>query len=309
MQLHINKKPDQKPVRKAVIPVAGFGTRLLPMTKSVPKELLPVVDEPAIQVVVEECVQAGIEEVIFITGRDKGGIEDHFDFDFELEQILEERGKTEELERVRGISELIRTISVRQKKPLGLGHAVLCARDVVDDEPFVVLLPDDIIGIEPSVTCQLIDVYKKYGQGVVSLMPVPEYEVSRYGIVTGENWAPRLHRVRTIVEKPDPAITPSNLAVIGRYLLPPEIFDYLEDVEPDESGEMQLTDGLSKLARERALVGYEFEGRRHDIGDKLGFLTANISYGLRRDDLGEDLLKYLRKKVAEADEALESGED
>ena len=301
MKTRNRNNSDHKRVRKAVIPVAGFGTRLLPITKSVPKELLPVVDVPAIQVVVEECVNAGIEEVIFITGRGKGGIEDHFDFDFELEKILEQRGKHEELERVRSISELIRTISIRQKKPLGLGHAVLCARDVVEDEPFVVLLPDDLIGAQPSVTSQLMDVYEKYGQGVVSLMPVPKEHVSRYGIVTGENWAPRLHRVRTIVEKPDPEITPSRLGVIGRYLLPPEIFEYLEKAEPDESGEIQLTDGLSRLAKGRALVGYEFSGRRHDIGDKLGFLTANISYGLRRKDLGPKVLEYLRKKVAEAD--------
>ncbi len=302
MQIRDRTNSNHKPVRKAVIPVAGLGTRLLPITKSVPKELLPVVDVPAIQVVVEECVNAGIEEVIFITGRGKGGIEDHFDYNFELEKILERRGKLEELERVRSISQLIRTIAVRQKKPLGLGHAVLCARDVVEDEPFVVLLPDDLIGSEPSVTCQLIDVYEKYGQGVVSIMPVPEEEVSRYGIVTGENWAPSLHRVRSIVEKPDPEISPSNLAVIGRYLLPPAIFGFLEDQKPDESGEIQLTDALSKLARERALVGYEFTGRRHDIGDKLGFLTANISYALQRDDLGPKLLHYLRKKVVEADE-------
>ena len=302
MEVRDRKNPNHKPVRKAVIPVAGLGTRLLPITKSVPKELLPVVDVPAIQVVVEECVHAGIEEVIFITGRGKGGIEDHFDYNFELEEILEQRGKLQELERVRAISQLIRTIAVRQKKPLGLGHAVACARDVVEDEPFMVLLPDDLISCQPSVTSQLIEVYEKYGQGVVSIMPVPDEEVSRYGIITGENWAPSLHRVRTIVEKPDPEITPSNLAVIGRYLLPPEIFGYLEDQKPDESGEIQLTDALAKLARERALVGYEFTGRRHDIGDKLGFLTANIAYALGRDDLGPDVLKYLRKKVAEADE-------
>lgn len=292
----------KKRIRKAVIPVAGLGTRLLPITKSVPKELLPVVDTPAIQVVVEECVNAGIEEVIFITGRGKGGVEDHFDYNFELEEILAKRGKEKVLKRVRAISTMIRTISVRQKKPLGLGHAVLCAREVIDDEPFVVLLPDDIIGCEPSVTTQLMDIYQRYGQGVVSVMHVPDEDVSRYGIVSGEKWAPSLHRIRTIVEKPDPTMTPSNLAVIGRYLLTPVIFDYLEDLEPDASGEIQLTDGLARLARERALIGYEFTGRRHDIGDKLGFLTANISYGLRRPDMGPELLKYLRRKVVEADE-------
>ncbi|TXD38141.1 UTP--glucose-1-phosphate uridylyltransferase GalU [Lujinxingia vulgaris] len=295
--------PEKKTVRKAVIPVAGFGTRLLPVTKSVPKELLPVVDVPAIQVVVEECVQAGIEEVILITGRGKGGVEDHFDYNFELENILEVRGKVEELERVRSISQMIRTVAIRQKKPLGLGHAILCAREVVGDEPFVVVLPDDLIGSSPSVTRQLIEVYERYGQAVVSVMPVGREEVSRYGIITGENWAPGLHRVRGIVEKPETDVAPSNLAVIGRYLLPPVIFDMLAEVEPDSSGEIQLTDALSRLSRERALVGYEFKGRRHDIGDKLGFLTANISYGLRHPELGPKLLEYLRRKVREADEA------
>ncbi|RDV38961.1 UTP--glucose-1-phosphate uridylyltransferase [Bradymonadaceae bacterium TMQ3] len=295
--------PEKKTVRKAVIPVAGFGTRLLPVTKSVPKELLPVVDVPAIQVVVEECVQAGIEEVILITGRGKGGVEDHFDYNFELENILEVRGKVEELERVRSISQMIRTVAIRQKKPLGLGHAILCAREVVGDEPFVVVLPDDLIGSSPSVTRQLIEVYERYGQAVVSVMPVGREEVSRYGIITGENWAPGLHRVRGIVEKPEMDVAPSNLAVIGRYLLPPVIFDMLAEVEPDSSGEIQLTDALSRLSRERALVGYEFKGRRHDIGDKLGFLTANISYGLRHPELGPKLLEYLRRKVREADEA------
>lgn len=295
--------PEKKTVRKAVIPVAGFGTRLLPVTKSVPKELLPVVDVPAIQVVVEECVQAGIEEVILITGRGKGGVEDHFDYNFELENILEVRGKVEELERVRSISQMIRTVAIRQKKPLGLGHAILCAREVVGDEPFVVVLPDDLIGSSPSVTRQLIDVYERYGQAVVSVMPVAAEDVSRYGIITGENWAPGLHRVRGIVEKPEVGVAPSNLAVIGRYLLPPVIFDMLAEVEPDASGEIQLTDALSRLSRERALVGYEFTGRRHDIGDKLGFLTANISYGLRHPELGPKLIEYLRRKVREADEA------
>lgn len=288
---------ETKRLRKAVIPVAGFGTRLLPVTKSVPKELLPVVDIPAIQVIVEECIESGIEEVIFITGRGKGEIEDHFDYDYELEKLLEERGKTEELEKVRHISSMIRTISVRQKKPLGLGHAIYCARDVVGDEPFMVLLPDDIITADPPCTKQMLDVYEQYGQGVVSVMEVPGEEVSRYGIVTGESWAPSLYRIRTLAEKPDPDIAPSNLAIIGRYLLPPVIFDYLADATPDETGEIQLTDALAKLAKERALVGYKFEGMRHDIGDKLGLLTANIAHALRRHDLGPELREYLREKL------------
>jgi UTP--glucose-1-phosphate uridylyltransferase len=293
----MNDRTEYRKVTKAVIPVAGFGTRLLPVTKSVPKELLPIVDVPAIQVIVEECVASGIEEVIFITGRGKGGIEDHFDYNYELERVLEERHKFEELERVRSISSMIRSIAVRQKKPLGLGHAILCARDVVGDEPFLVLLPDDIISTDPPVTKQVLDVYQKYGQGVVSVMRVPREETQRYGIITGEAWAPSLYRVRTIVEKPDPNIAPSDLAIIGRYLLPPIIFEYLEQTPLDESGEIQLSDALGRLARERALVGYEFTGRRHDIGDKLGFLTANISYALRRPDLGPQLREYLRTKL------------
>lgn len=290
-----------KHVRKAVIPVAGFGTRLLPVTKSVPKELLPIVDVPAIQVIVEECIQSGIEEVVFITGRGKGGIEDHFDYHYELEKLLEERGKYEELEKVRKISGMIRTIAVRQKKPLGLGHAIYCAREVIGDEHFMVLLPDDIISSDPPCTREMIDVFEKYGQAVVSLLEVPSDETHRYGIVAGESWAPGLHRIRTLIEKPDPEIAPSQLAIIGRYLLPPIIFDYLAEAKPDESGEIQLTDALSRLARERAIVGYEFTGMRHDIGDKLGFLTANISYALRHEEIGEKLKVYLRRKFEKGD--------
>lgn len=292
---------ERKPVRKAVIPVAGFGTRLLPVTKSVPKELLPVVDIPAIQVIVEECVESGIEEVIFVTGRGKEAIEDHFDYDYKLEKLLEERGMDEKLEKVREISDLIRTIAVRQKKPLGLGHAVYCARDVVGDEPFMVALPDDIITATPPCTQQMVGNYEKYGQGVVAVMRVPEDDAGQYGIVSGESWEEGLYRIRSLIEKPDPDLAPSNLAVIGRYLLPPIVFEYLEEAEPGEDGEIQLTDALGKLARERALVGYEFEGMRHDIGDKFGFLTANISHALRRHDLGPKLRSYLEQELEELD--------
>ncbi len=283
----------QKPVRKAVIPVAGLGTRLLPVTKSVPKELLPIVDIPAIQVIVEECVASGIEEVIFITGRGKGGLEDHFDYSYELEKVLEERGRTQELETVRRVASMIRTVAVRQKKPLGLGHAILQAKDVVGDEPFFVLLPDDIIDADPPVTKQMLDVYQQYGQSVVSIMEVPNDEVSRYGIIHGEKWAPRLHRIRQLVEKPEPDSAPSNLAVIGRYLLPPVIFEYLEAVQLDSSGEIQLTDALARLAREKALIGYVFDGVRHDTGDRLGLITANIAYALRRPELKDKLWEYI----------------
>ena len=280
-------------VRKAVIPVAGLGTRLLPVTKSVPKELLPIVDVPAIQVIVEECINSGIEEVIFITSRGKGQIEDHFDYSYELESHLAERGKTQELETVRNIGRMIRTVAVRQKKPLGLGHAILCAKDVVGDEPFLVMLPDDIISADPPCARQMLDVYEKYGEGVISIMEVPTDETDRYGIISGEQWSPGLWRVRQVVEKPDATAAPSNQAVIGRYVLPPIIFDYLEQVRADDTGEIQLTDAIARLARERALIGYEFQGRRHDIGDRLGLITANVAFALNRPELRPKLREFL----------------
>jgi UTP--glucose-1-phosphate uridylyltransferase len=286
-----------KQVRKAVIPVAGFGTRLLPVTKSVPKELLPLVDTPAIQVIVEECIASGIEEIVLITGKGKGAIEDHFDYNFELETALEARGKTAELNAVRGIGHMVRTISVRQKKPLGLGHAILCARDAIGDEPFLVLLPDDIIVSDVPVTRQMLDVYEQYGTGVVAVMDVPNAQVDRYGIVAGETWAEGLHRIRTLVEKPDPSFAPSNLAIIGRYLLPPIVFEYLSETKVGADGEIQLTDALGRLARERALIGYSFQGRRYDLGDKLGFLKANIAFGLGRKDIGDELRAFIRERM------------
>lgn len=287
-------------IRKAVIPVAGLGTRLLPVTKSVPKELLPLVDTPALQVVVEECIASGIEEVILITGRGKGTIPDHFDHSPELERILEERNKSDELEKVKFISNMIQTVSIRQKEPLGLGHAVLCAREVVGDEHFLVILPDDIIHSKVPAAKQLLDVYKMYGEAVVAIMDVPPRDVDMYGIVTGEVWGPGLLRVRTLEEKPDPERAPSQHAIIGRYILPPVIFDYLDEVKPDKSGEIQLTDALVSLVRDRALIGYEFDGIRHDIGDRLGYITANISYGLQRPNLRQPLLQYIERCLREA---------
>jgi UTP--glucose-1-phosphate uridylyltransferase len=290
---------SKQTVRKAVIPVAGLGTRMLPATKVVPKELLPIVDTPAIQVVIEECLASGIEEVILITGRGKGAIEDHFDHSYELEDILAHRGKEDQLHSVRRISELTRAVSVRQKRPLGLGHAVLCAKDIVGDEPFVVLLPDDIISAATPVTRQLIDVYEKYEAGALATMAVPDDHVDRYGIIAGENWAPGLHRIRTLVEKPKVGTAPSNLAVIGRYVLPARIFDYLEDTPRGTDSEIQLTDALQRLARDSALIGYEFEGKRHDIGDKVGFLKCNIQYALAREDIGAEIREYLKQLVAD----------
>ncbi len=284
-------------IRKAVIPVAGLGTRLLPATKVVPKELLPIVDTPAIQVIIEEVLESGIEEIILVTGRGKGAIEDHFDHSYELEDTLERRGKNAQLERVRQISELVRAVSVRQKSPKGLGHAILCAKEAVGDEPFAVLLPDDIISGSPSCTRQLIDVYEKYNTGALALMRVPEEQVDRYGIIHGENWAKRLHRIRNLMEKPSPDKALSNLGIIGRYVLPPKIFTYLEETNPGTDEEIQLTDALQKLARDSALIGYEFQGERHDIGDKLGFLKCNINFALNRKDIGPELRKYLKEMV------------
>lgn len=284
-------------VRKAVIPVAGLGTRFLPATKAVPKEVLPLVDVPAIQVVIEECVRAGIEEIILVTGRGKGAIMDHFDHSYELEDTLRRRGKRELIEQIDAISEMIRPIAVRQKAPLGLGHAVLCAKQAVGNEPFVVLLPDDIIDAEVPATRQLVDQYERYGAGVIALLEVPREETSMYGVIAGDRMDARTHRIHTLVEKPDPAEAPTNLAVMGRYVLPPAIFEYLEKTRPGHGGEIQLTDALQSLASDRGLVGYQFEGTRHDIGDKLGYLIANIAFALKRPDLGPQLREYLAKMV------------
>jgi len=288
-------------VRKAVIPVAGLGTRFLPATKAVPKELLPIVDVPAIQVVIEEIVASGIEEVILVTGRGKGAIMDHFDHSYELEDILSRRGNDEMRERISRISEMVRAIAVRQKAPLGLGHAVLCAKAVIGDEPFAVVLPDDLIDAPTPATQQLTRRFEQYGAGVVALMEVPANDVSMYGIVGAERMDERTHRVFTLVEKPNVDTAPSRLAVMGRYILPSIIFDYLEATIPGHGGEIQLTDALQALARDHGLVGYQFEGNRHDIGDKTGFLKANIDYALKRDDIGPELLAHLRQRVSEAE--------
>lgn len=284
-------------IRKAVIPVAGLGTRFLPATKTVPKELLPIVDIPAIQYVVQEAVDSGISEVIFVTGRGKDGIEDHFDEIPELEQVLEERGQKEAVQNLRQIAEMIEVVSVRQKKPLGLGHAVFCARDLVGDEPFAVLLSDDLI--EAPVPCmrQLMEIFAEKGESVLALRRVPEDQVRRYGIVQGKQLTKRLYEVENMVEKPQPHETPSRLAIIGRYILRPEIFSLLENVTPGKGGEIQLTDGISKLARQRKVYGYEFEGEHYDIGDKFGFIRATVAYALKRPELKEQTREYLQAVI------------
>lgn len=281
-------------VKKAVIPVAGLGTRFLPATKTVPKELLPIVDIPSIQYVVQEAVDAGIEEIIFVTGRGKDGIEDHFDEAPELEQVLADRGQNELVKMLRRIAEMTEVVSVRQKKPLGLGHAVLCARDLVGDEPFAVMLADDLIDHDTPCIRQLLEIFQETNESVVALMEVPQSEVHQYGVIQGKTVRKRLYQVEATVEKPSAAEAPSRMAIIGRYVLRPEIFSILQNLPPGRGGEIQLTDGLSQLVRERKIYGCEFLGDRYDIGDKFGFVRATIAYALKRSDLKDKLLEYLK---------------
>lgn len=286
---------NRRSIRKCVVPAAGLGTRFLPATKAVPKEMLPIVDTPTLQYIVQEAVAAGIEDVILINGRGKGAIEDHFDLAVELEAVLKARGKEEELRKLRAISELANVVSVRQKEPLGLGHAVLCAKNLVGDEPFAVILGDDIIDAEDPGIGQLGRCYEQHGKAVIALMEVPPEETHLYGIAAGEMIDARTLRVTRIVEKPKPGTAPSNLAVIGRYVLPPSIFPILQNQKPGVGGEIQLTDGLSKLMETEGLLGYRFEGQRYDAGDKVGYVKANVAFALKRQDLRGPLLAWLRQ--------------
>jgi UTP--glucose-1-phosphate uridylyltransferase len=286
-------------VRKAVFPAAGLGTRFLPATKAMPKEMLPLVDKPLIQYGVEEAIQSGVPNIIIVTGRGKSAIEDHFDVSFELENLLESRNKKELLATVRAVSDMINVAYTRQKEALGLGHAVLRARELVGEEPFAVILSDDVIDAETPCLRQLLDVYEFYSAPVVALMEVPRENISAYGVVDAEPVAhnggrDRLYRIRNLVEKPKASEAPSNLAIIGRYVLTPEVFRSLESVEPGSGGEIQLTDGLKHLLRNRPIYGYKFEGRRYDAGDKQGFLQATVEFALKRHDLGEQFRAYLK---------------
>jgi len=284
-------------LRKAVIPVAGLGTRFLPATKTVPKELLPIVDIPSIQYVVQEAVDAGIEEIIFVTGRGKDGIEDHFDEAPELEQVLAERGNTEMVKTLRRIAEMTEVVSVRQKQPLGLGHAVLCARDLVGDEPFAVMLADDLIDSDTPCIRQLAEIFDDTQESVIALMEVPESEVHQYGVIQGTEIKKGLYRVEATVEKPSAKDAPSRMAIIGRYVLRPEIFSILKNQPAGRGGEIQLTDGLSQLVRDRKIFGCEFVGDRYDIGDKFGFVRATVAYALKRADLKDKVAAYLKSVV------------
>ena len=281
-------------VKKAVIPAAGFGTRFLPATKAIPKELLPIVDKPTIQYIMEEVVTAGLEEVILITGREKGSIEDHFDTSGELENHLRKKGRKDLLKIVQDISEMVTLVSVRQKEPLGLGHAILCAKKIVGEEPFAVLLGDDLIDAEIPCIRQMIDIYQKISGALIALQKVPKGEAHHYGIIKGRRVGDRIYRIEEMVEKPQRGEAPSNLAIIGRYILPPQIFGILEKVSPDKKGEIQLTDGLKELNKKVPVFGYEFFGDRYDAGDKLGYLQANISYGLKHPEIGPKLKRFLK---------------
>jgi UTP--glucose-1-phosphate uridylyltransferase len=284
-------------IKKAVIPVAGLGTRFLPATKTVPKELLPIVDIPSIQYVVQEAVEAGIQEIIFVTGRGKDGIEDHFDEAPELEQILADRGQVAMVAMLRRIAEMTEVVSVRQKKPLGLGHAVLCARDLVGNEPFAVMLADDLIDAEIPCIRQLVEIFGETQESVIALMEVPQEEVHQYGVIKGSELRKRVYQVDATVEKPAAKDAPSRMAIIGRYVLRPEIFTILQNLPTGKGGEIQLTDGLSQLVRERKIFGCEFEGDRYDIGDKFGFVRATVAYALKRPDLKDRVAEYLKSLV------------
>ena len=281
-------------VRKAVFPAAGLGTRFLPATKAQPKEMLPLVDKPTIQYVVEEAVASGLTEVIIVTGRGKRAIEDHFDASFELEYYLQDRGKMEELAEIKTISELASVSYVRQKEPLGLGHAILCARPLVGGEPFAVFLGDDLIVAPTPCMRQLLAAFDHYGGPVLAVERVPRAEIGRYGVIRPKPLGGNVYEVLDLVEKPQASEAPSDLAIIGRYVLTPDLFPVLAETRPDGRGEIQLTDALGALRRARPLYAVEFEGKRYDTGDKLGFLKATVEFALARPDLAEAFRAYLK---------------
>lgn len=282
-------------IRKAVFPAAGFGTRFLPATKAIPKEMLPLIDKPLIQYSVEEAKKSGLEEVIIITGMGKTAIEDHFDVSFELEMLLKERNKADMLKMIEELSNFIHFSYTRQKKPMGLGHAIHCAKNLVGMEPFAVFLSDDVIDSHIPVMKQMVDVFHRYPYTILAVQRVPKKEVHHYGIIKARKIEPRVYEVLDMVEKPHPSNAPSNLAIIGRYILMPEIFKALEETKPGRGGEIQLTDGLKVLSRKQPIYAYEFEGERFDAGDKLGFIKANVSFALKRPDINKSLKKFLKE--------------
>lgn len=283
-------------VRKAIIPAAGLGTRFLPATKAQPKEMLPIVDKPTIQYIIEEAVASGIEEILIITGRNKKCIEDHFDKSVELEMELEKNHKEDLLELVRDISDMVDIHYIRQKEPKGLGHAILCAKAFVGNEPFAVLLGDDVVDSEVPCLKQLMDCYKEYKTSILGVQTVAKEDVNKYGIVDGIHIEDRVYKVKKLVEKPAVEEAPSNVAILGRYIITPQIFDVLANTQPGKGGEIQLTDALETLIENEAMYAYNFEGRRYDVGDKLGFLQATVEFALKKEDLREPFIEYLNSK-------------
>lgn len=286
-------------IKKAVIPAAGFGTRFLPATKAVPKEMLPIVDTPTLQYIVEEVVASGIEDILIINGRGKDAIENHFDKSYELETELEKGGKTEYLELLKNISSLANIHFVRQHQMKGLGHAVLCAKSFVGNEPFAVLLGDDIVKSDKPCLKQMIEVFDKYQASVLGVQTVKHSDVSKYGIIDGEKIGDRVYKVHSMVEKPAPDKAPTDVAVLGRYIITPEIFEILEKTTPGAGGEIQLTDALFTLSKSQPVYAYDFVGKRYDVGNKLGFLEATVEYALDRDDLKDSFMAYLKTIIGE----------
>ena len=285
-----------KNIKKAIIPAAGLGTRFLPATKAQAKEMLPIVDKPTLQYIIEEAIESGIEEILIVTGRNKKSIEDHFDRSVELELELEQKGKTAMLEMVQDISNMVNIHYIRQKEPKGLGHAIHCAKSFIGDEPFAVLLGDDIVDAETPCLKQMIDAYDEYKTTVLGVQEVARENVDKYGILDVKHIEDRVYKVKDMVEKPAVEEAPSNIAILGRYIITPEIFNILENQAPGKGGEIQLTDALQTLATKEAIYAYNFEGRRYDVGDKLGFLEATVDFALKRPELRDEFIEFLKTK-------------
>ncbi|SCI37663.1 UTP--glucose-1-phosphate uridylyltransferase GalU [Romboutsia sp. 1001713B170207_170306_H8] len=285
-------------IRKAIIPAAGLGTRFLPATKAQPKEMLPIVDKPTLQYIIEEAVSSGIEEILIITGKNKKSIEDHFDKSVELELDLEKKGKTELLDVVQNISNMSNIYYIRQKEPKGLGDAIYCAKSFIGNEPFAVMLGDDIVDSKVPCLKQIIDIYNEYRTTVIGVQKVDEQEVNKYGIISAKHIEDRVYKVKDLVEKPEKDKAPSNIGILGRYIITPEIFTILEMLPPGKNGEVQLTDALKVLSKKEAMYAYVFEGKRYDVGDKLGFLEATVDFALKRPELKNEFMKYLSDKLS-----------
>ncbi|SDY76977.1 UTP--glucose-1-phosphate uridylyltransferase GalU [Tindallia californiensis] len=286
-------------VNKAIIPAAGLGTRFLPATKAQPKEMLPIVDKPTLQYIIEEAVDSGIEEILIITGRNKQSIEDHFDKSIELELELEKKGKDDLLQIVKNISDMVNIHYIRQKEPKGLGHAIYCAKSFIGNEPFAVMLGDDIVDAKTPCLQQMTSVYNEYKTTILGVQEVPRSEVDKYGIVNGKSIEDNVYKVKDLIEKPAIEEAPTNIAILGRYIISPSIFSILEHTKPGKGGEIQLTDALKTLARQEAMYAYIFEGKRYDVGDKMGFLQATVEFALKREDLKEPFKQYLKEFTKE----------